>query len=166
MILVCIFNPWKALVSSAVHRVAGESCKKRGVRSQNPGARSPWSAASLARPTGRGPGRARLPNDGTILPKVTGSEGLLRVATPRRLPSRGSMAVFSLYTVAHPRPAARRVYRPNAALGVQIISWRWFWPGAIREPRPTNGLRPIGLVPAAAGSNAPRGGAPLLAPRF
>jgi hypothetical protein len=39
MILVCIFTPLKALVSSAVHRVARESCKRKepGVRSQNPG---------------------------------------------------------------------------------------------------------------------------------
>ena len=48
-------------------------------------------------------------------------------------------AVFSLYAVPHPRPAARRIFRPNAAQGIQIISWRWFCVSAIREPRPTKG---------------------------
>ena len=39
MILVCIFAPLKSLVSSAVHRVAAESCKKResGARIQELG---------------------------------------------------------------------------------------------------------------------------------
>ena len=53
-------------------------------------------------------------------------------------------AVFSLYAVPHPRPAARRFFRPNAAQGIQIISWRWFCVSAIREPH--QGLRPIGLA--------------------
>ena len=69
MILVCIFSPLKALVSSAVHRVAAESCNENAdsaVIAGNAGnvsRRNPWSAASLARPTGRRPGGARLPND-------------------------------------------------------------------------------------------------------
>jgi hypothetical protein len=61
MILVCIFSPLKALVSSAVHRVAAESCNENAdsaVIAGNAGnvsRRNPWSAASLARPTGRRP---------------------------------------------------------------------------------------------------------------
>jgi hypothetical protein len=66
MILVCIFTPLKSLVSSAVHRVAGESCKRNAGSAVIAGNAvigngcNPWSAASLARPTGRGRGRARL----------------------------------------------------------------------------------------------------------
>jgi hypothetical protein len=48
-------------------------------------------------------------------------------------------AVFSLYAVPHPRPAAQRIFGPNAAQGIQIISWHWFCVSAIREPRPTKG---------------------------
>src|ERR1700748_3219763 len=61
MILVCIFSPLKALVSSAVHRVAAESCNENvdsAVIAGNAGdvsRRNPWRASSLARPTGRRP---------------------------------------------------------------------------------------------------------------
>jgi hypothetical protein len=76
MILVCIFTPLKALVSSAVHRAAVESCKRNAVSAGNTGnagkesGRNPWSAA-FPRPRdeadgSRTFGRAKLPNDRTI----------------------------------------------------------------------------------------------------
>jgi hypothetical protein len=92
MILVCIFTPLKSLVSSAVHGTAAESCKRRGARSKNLGAGSPWSAASLARPTrsaiwwGEAPERPNGFSEGEALNGY--------VLTPRHLPSRGSMACF------------------------------------------------------------------------
>ena len=65
MILVCMFAPLKLLVSSAVHCVAAESCNENADsaviagNAVNVRRKNPWSAASLARQTGRDPGGAR-----------------------------------------------------------------------------------------------------------
>jgi hypothetical protein len=134
------------------------SLAQRSQRTQREGG-IPWSAASLARPTGRRPGRARLPNDRTILPEVKCSEGLLRLATSRRSPSRGSMACsrFIWCRILDPRlgefeglmelrafrsfPGAAFVYWPLGSLALPGLICRGsmacsrFMPCRILDPR-------------------------------
>jgi hypothetical protein len=137
MILVCIFTPLKALVSSAVHRVTAESCNENADsaviagNAVNVSRKNSWRAASLppsrslrrqlARPTGWGPWWGEAPER---LKGFTGQDGLKGLAarvTPGRLPSRGSVAFFSVYALPHPKPAAPTT-PPNRRLTFASIS--------------------------------------------
>ena len=125
-----------------------EEPRAGGRKGRNGEVGHPWSAASLARPTGRGPGGARLPNG---LGRYQGSRCFAAHDDARHLivPSRWFVMCDRVYLVGTSAVTARRAFRSYLALRRRIT----FAPGtpfgsfgSLAPP----GSRPVGLASEAA----------------